>query len=71
MAPPPRRGERVVTTAAPPSDAYVGLLGISLGALVLGCVLLLMDKLEYDDKKPPQAPSYTGLPKETPSPTGS
>lgn len=50
--------------AFPPSDAYVGLLGISLGALVLGSVLLLMDRMEYPEGKPSgAAPQYSGLPR--------
>jgi len=40
----------------PKSDAYTVLLSISLGALVIGCVLLFMDWSEYSGtsgKKPP------------------
>jgi len=42
--------------ASPKSDAYTVLLTISLGALVIGCVLLFMDWSEYSGtqgKKPP------------------
>jgi hypothetical protein len=42
--------------ASPKSDAYTVLLSISLGALVIGCVLLFMDWSEYSGttgKKPP------------------
>ena len=46
---------------APSSDAYVGLLGISLVALILGCVLLFLDWNEYTTTKAPAAPTYGGL----------
>jgi hypothetical protein len=53
----------MATVYTPPkNDAYTVLLSISLGALVLGCLLLFMDWSEYSGpggKKPPtpQAPS--------------
>jgi hypothetical protein len=51
----------MATVYAPPkSDAYTVLLSISLGALVLGCVLLFMDWSEYSGpggKKPPTPPA--------------
>jgi len=47
----------MATVYAPPkNDAYTVLLTISLGALILGCVLLFMDWSEYSGtggKKPP------------------
>ena len=47
----------MATVQAPPkNDAYTVLLTISLGALVIGCVLLFMDWSEYSGttgKKPP------------------
>jgi hypothetical protein len=44
--------------APPPrSDAYTGLLAISLGAMVIGCLLLYLDWSQYPQKAPPaQAP---------------
>ena len=53
----------MATVYAPPrNDAYTVLLTISLGALILGCLLLFMDWSEYSGtggKKPPSvaAPS--------------
>jgi hypothetical protein len=52
----------MATVYVPPkNDAYTVLLTISLGALIIGCVLLFMDWSEYSGtsgKKPPipQAP---------------
>jgi len=50
----------MATAYAPPkNDAYTVLLTISLGALVLGCLLLFMDWSEYSGpggKKPPTPP---------------
>jgi hypothetical protein len=47
----------MATVYAPPkNDAYTVLLTISLGALILGCLLLFMDWSEYSGtggKKPP------------------
>jgi hypothetical protein len=39
--------------ARPRNDAYTGMLLISLAALIVGCVLLLLDYLSYGDMKPP------------------
>jgi hypothetical protein len=41
------------------SDVYTGLLGLSLGALIVGCVFLYMDWAQYPQKKPevPPAPN--------------
>jgi hypothetical protein len=53
--------------ARPRNDAYTGMLIISLAALVLGCVLLLLDYLTYGDTKPPKydipAPKAAAPPK--------
>jgi hypothetical protein len=58
--------------AAPPqrSDAYTGMLIISLAAMVLGCILLLLEFLSYDgDTKPP--PVNLGAPvQRAPAPAG-
>lgn len=47
----------MATVYAPPkNDAYTVLLSISLGALVIGCLLLFMDWSDYSGtqgKKPP------------------
>src|SRR4029077_9308692 len=45
-------------TNAPPAtnDAYTGMLGISLFALILGCVLLYLDYSQYPDSKGPAIP---------------
>jgi hypothetical protein len=53
-----------VQDASPRSDAYTGLLAISLGALITGCVLLYMDYSDYPDKKPEayQPPALTPPP---------
>ncbi len=56
-----RDRDRTPAPASPPSDAYVGLLGISLGALILGCILLFLDYNEYPTAKPTPPPTYTGL----------
>lgn len=41
----------------PRSDAYTGMLVISLVAMVTGCVLLYLDWSQYPDKPPtPPAP---------------
>jgi hypothetical protein len=48
----------------PASDAYVGLLAISLVAMIVGTVFLTLDYLQYDSKvpakvtyQPPAAPA--------------
>src|SRR5262245_9178440 len=52
------------TVAQPKSDAYVGLLGLSLGAMVVGCILLFIDYSQYPTSKPTvpnvQAPARHG-----------
>lgn len=42
--------------AGPASDVYTGLLAISLGAMIIGCVLLLLDFQQYGSKKPDLTP---------------
>jgi hypothetical protein len=44
------------TYAEPKSDAYTGLLAISLGAMVLGSIILFLDFNQYD-KKPAMPPA--------------
>jgi hypothetical protein len=53
--------------ARPRNDAYTGMLLISLAALVVGCVLLLLDMLSYGDMKPP-APNLGPPAKPAPAP---
>jgi hypothetical protein len=43
--------------AAPRSDAYTGMLAISLGALITGCVLLYLDYSQYPEQKPEPPPA--------------
>jgi len=38
------------------SDAYTGMLSISLLALIAGCVLLFLDYSQYPEKEPPPVP---------------
>ncbi len=58
----------------PKNDAYVGLLAISLLALLTGCVLLYLDYSQYGTQKPPNAPAApkssatVTLPDSTPQP---
>jgi hypothetical protein len=68
----PRQGGRSggggrpgVFVQAPKSDIYVALLGVSLGAMFLGCLLLLLVWKNYDFKTsapkamaPIQTPAY-------------
>lgn len=37
----------------PRNDVYVGLLAISLAAMLLGCLFLFLDFNQYPDTKPP------------------
>jgi hypothetical protein len=43
--------------AQPRSDAYTGMLVISLAAMITGCVLLYLDFSEYPTAKPPAPPA--------------
>jgi hypothetical protein len=38
--------------AKPTNDAYTGMLGLSLLALLVGCAVLYMDYAAYSDKPP-------------------
>jgi hypothetical protein len=57
------------TTTRPTNDAYTGMLGISLFALILGCVLLYLDYSQYPDSKGPAIPKAPSVasPGETPA----
>jgi hypothetical protein len=41
----------------PRSDAYTGLMAVSLVAMILGCVLLYLDYSQYPQSKPPAPPA--------------
>jgi hypothetical protein len=43
--------------AKPRNDAYTGLLAISLGALVLSCILLFIDWSNYPEARPKITPA--------------
>jgi hypothetical protein len=62
----------MATVYAPPrNDAYTVLLSISLGALILGCLLLFLDWSEYSGqggKKPPNVPAPAKLEVGEPAP---
>jgi hypothetical protein len=47
--------------AEPASNAYVGMLGISLAAMVIGCLLLFLDYKSYPAAKAP-APAAPRVP---------
>jgi len=47
---PARAGRPGVFVQAPRSDIYVALLGIALGAMVLGCLLLVLVLNRYEFK---------------------
>jgi hypothetical protein len=53
----------------PASDAYVGLLAISLVAMIVGTVFLTMDYLQYDSKVPAKV-TYAPPAPPTPTPPG-
>jgi hypothetical protein len=38
----------------PRNDIYVGLLAISLAAMLLGCLFLFLDFNQYDSTSPPK-----------------
>jgi hypothetical protein len=54
---------------APRSDAYVGLLAISLVALLLGCLFLFLDYNQYPVKSAPKI-SESLPPRPQPQPKG-
>jgi hypothetical protein len=43
----PARGGGRVLVQAPQSDVFVALLGVALGAMILGCLLLVLKLNEY------------------------
>jgi hypothetical protein len=65
--------DTVTDPTAPPAtnDAYTGMLGISLLALILGCVLLYLDYSQYPDSKAPTVPKAPPVAApEAPAPQG-
>lgn len=52
----------------PASDAYTGMLAISLIALIVGCVLLYLDYNQYGAAPPPPIPSAPAPPGQQPAP---
>ena len=68
MAAARRRLADPVPDATPQSDAYVGLLAISLVAMLTGTVFLFMDYWAYEGKSPPQVAKYS--PPAAPPPAG-
>jgi len=52
----------------PQSDAYVGLLVVSLLAQIAGAVLLYMEYSSYPDKKPPAVQNSPALTSAQPQP---
>lgn len=55
------RGRPGPAAAPPASDVYTGLLGISLAAMVVGCIFLYLDRSQYPEKKPDTAPSPSAI----------
>jgi hypothetical protein len=55
--------------AKPSSDAYVGLLAISLVAMVVGTVFLTLDYMQYEGKAPAKV-TYTPPAAPTTPPVG-
>jgi hypothetical protein len=53
----------------PRADAYVGLLAVSLIAMVTGTIFLMLDYMQYD-KAPPSPPKYQAPAPPPPAPGG-
>ena len=64
------RGDRDVTSSSPPSDAYTGLLAISLVAMITACVFLFLDWSAYGQKQPGPAPAPSTVKPNTPAAGG-
>ncbi|HEV3205089.1 MAG TPA: hypothetical protein VGY77_11925 [Gemmataceae bacterium] len=61
------RDRETERTVAPRSDAYTGLLAISLGALVVSCVFLFLDFNQYETTKKPTVPPVPRIEKPVPA----
>ncbi|HXG09653.1 MAG TPA: hypothetical protein VNK04_07680 [Gemmataceae bacterium] len=55
-----------IQVAAPRPDIYVGLLVISLVALLLGCLFLWLDLGQYPEMKAPKVQESMPRPQRTP-----
>jgi hypothetical protein len=53
------RAKAADTTPKPPSDAYTGMLLVSLIAMIAGCVFLYLDYSEYPDSKPAKVQDFS------------
>lgn len=53
------RGDADVADGRQSSDAYVGMLLVSLIAMIIGCVLLYLDFAQYPEAKAPNPPAST------------
>jgi hypothetical protein len=51
---PAARSREYPTETKPRADVYTVLLGISLLALIIACVLVFLDWSQYKDAKPPK-----------------
>jgi hypothetical protein len=47
------------TTSKPPSDAYTGMLLVSLLAMIAGCLFLYLDYSEYPTTKPDKVKDFS------------
>ena len=52
-------GQPEVEKPKPRNDVYTGLLAISLGAMLIACLLLFLDYRQYEGLTPPKAPLKT------------
>ena len=65
-------GRPGIFVQAPRSDVYVALLGVALGAMIVGCILLVLILQRYDFKikvsaMMPAAPATTAATEPSPS----
>ena len=64
MAAARRYGQQQVDKPKARNDAYTGLLGVSLVAMLIGCLLLFLDYNSYELPKPPKGgPQLPAIPK--------
>jgi hypothetical protein len=47
---------------APQNNVYTALLGVSLAAMLIGCLLLMLDFMAYGEVKPPDVPKAGARP---------
>ena len=63
----PQVGSRRVAIAKPKNDIYVALLGIALGAVLIACILLMLEMSDYEwtvNPKVSMAPSSADTPRQ-------